>query len=273
MVTIVETMSYYAFMVTILAAAAYAAYLWLKREWLPKAGLALNVVAALMMLVSVVRHTQQVGRLPLNSVFEYLLTLSFVLLVAAIIVALKFKTYGPVAIVLAVTAILIGISFGKTNVGGPLLPALQSNWRVSHVTTAIIAYSCFALAFGIALYYLIVIPRKVPFEELPVEKKERATSLEKMMFNVVVVGFIFLTLLLITGAVWAEEAWGSWWTWDPKETWALITWIIYSIYLHLRLKPAWRGRRGCYLAIIGFVAVLFTLFGVSYIFGGLHSYG
>lgn len=273
MVTIVETMTYYAFLATILSAAAYALALWLKRAWLPKVGLALNVVAALMMLIAVAQHTRQLGRLPLNSVFDYLLSLSFALLIVAIIVSLKFKVNGPVAIVLAVTAILIGISFGKTDVGGPLLPALQSNWRISHVLTAIVAYSCFALAFGIALYYLIVIPRKVALEDLPSKKKELATSLEKIMFNTVVIGFIFLTLLLITGAIWAEEAWGSWWTWDPKETWALITWIIYAIYLHLRLKPAWRGRKGCYLAIIGFAAVLFTLLGVSYLFGGLHSYG
>ena len=92
------------------------------------------------------------------------------------------------------------------------------------------------------------------------------------MYNTVVVGFIFLSLLIITGAVWAEEAWGHWWSWDPKETWALITWLIYAAYLHLHRKPAWRGHKGCYLAIIGFICVLFTFLGVSFFLPGLHSY-
>lgn len=273
MVTMVETMTYYSFLATIMGSAASALVLWLKRDWLKKAGILLNVAALIMMSVAIARRAIIVGRVPLNSVFEYLLMFSFALLIVALVAGLKFKSYGPAAIVLGVTAVLIGISFGKTDVGGPLLPALQSNWRVSHVMTAIISYSAFALAFGVGVYYLIVIPRKVEIKDLPEVKKERAVSLEKMMFNSVVVGFIFLTLLIITGAVWAEEAWGSWWTWDPKETWALITWFIYAIYLHLRLKPAWRGRKGCYLSIIGFAAVLFTLLGVSYVFGGLHSYG
>ena len=273
MVTIVETMSYYAFLVTILSAAAYALTMWLKRTWLPKAGMLLHALGAVLMLVAVVNRTLQMGRLPLNSVYEYLLVLSFAVLLVALFIAFKFKSYGLVTVLMAVCAALIAVSFGKTDVGGPLLPALQSNWRVSHVLTAIISYSCFALAFGVAIFYLIVMPRKTPEGGLPQEKRQRGESLERLMFNSIVFGFIFLTLLIITGAIWAEEAWGSWWTWDPKETWALITWIIYAIYLHLRLRPAWRGRKGCYLAIFGFAAVLFTLLGVTYIFGGLHSYG
>ncbi|MBR5969295.1 MAG: c-type cytochrome biogenesis protein CcsB [Lachnospiraceae bacterium] len=272
MVTIVETMSYYSFLATILAAAAYGLQLWLKRSWLPPAGLALNGIAAVLMAVAVAKRTQQIGRLPLNSVYEYLLVLSLAILLVTIFLSAKFRIYAVVMVLLAITGVLTVISFGKTDLGGPLLPALQSNWRVSHVMTAIIAYSAFALAFGVAIIYLFRIPGKTP-EEIPEEKKELATFLEKLMFNSVVFGFIFLTLLIITGAIWAEEAWGSWWTWDPKETWALITWIIYSVYLHLRLRQAWRGKKGCYLAIAGFAAVLFTLLGVSYIFGGLHSYG
>ena len=273
MVTIVETMSYYAFLVTIMAAAAYMLMIWLKRSWLPKAGLVLNALGIVFMLIAVINRTRQQGRLPLNSVYEYLLVFALGILIVALFISWRFRSYGPVVVILAVTAVLIGISFGKTDLGGPLLPALQSNWRVSHVLTAIISYSAFALAFGIAVFYLIVIPRGIPEKDLPEEKKARAEGLERIMFNAVVVGFIFLTLLIITGAIWAEEAWGSWWTWDPKETWALITWIIYAIYFHLRLRPAWRGRRGCYLSIVGFAAVLFKLLGVTYIFGGLHSYG
>ena len=165
MVTMVETMTYYSFLATIMGSAASALVLWLKRDWLKKAGILLTVAALIMMGVAIARRTMIVGRIPLNSVFEYLLMFSFALLIVALVAGLKFKSYGPAAIVLGVTAVLIGISFGKTDVGGPLLPALQSNWRVSHVMTAIISYSAFALAFGVGVYYLIVIPRKVAVKE------------------------------------------------------------------------------------------------------------
>ena len=160
MVTIVETVSYYGFLVTIMGAAAYLLQTWLKRDWLPKIGLLLNAAGALLMLVAVIGRTRQVGRLPLNSVYEYLLVLSFAVLVAAFAIALKWKPYLVVGVMLAVAAVLIGVSFGKTDLGGPLLPALQSNWRVSHVLTAIISYTAFALAFGVGIVYLIIIPGK-----------------------------------------------------------------------------------------------------------------
>ena len=88
----------------------------------------------------------------------------------------------------------------------------------------------------------------------------------------VFVGMPFLTIMLITGAVWAEYAWGTFWSWDPKETFALVTWLVYALYLHIRLMRGWRGKRTAILSVIGFLTVIFTFFGVSYLLPGLHSY-
>lgn len=88
----------------------------------------------------------------------------------------------------------------------------------------------------------------------------------------IVMGFIFQTLLLITGAVWAEEVWGSWWSWDPKETWALITWLIYAVALHGYRSRQWKGRKAAYFSIFGFAVVVFTMLGVTFLLPGMHSY-
>lgn len=273
MITLKENLDYLVFLLTIMAAAFMFLYLWLKLKWLPKAGLVLTSVAAAVMLVAVGIRMKETGSLPVNSVYEFILFFCLIMLIFTVFWLIKVKVYGLAAFILLITVILLGISFGLSDSVAPLMPALQSRWRVAHVLTAIVSYSAFAVAFGLGLCYLLTIPGKVPAEGLPQEKLERGEFLEKLMFNSVVVGFIFLTLLLITGSIWAEDAWGAWWSWDPKETWALITWIIYAIYLHLHPKPEWRGRKGCYLSVIGFACVLFTLLGVSYLFGGLHSYG
>jgi cytochrome c-type biogenesis protein CcsB len=97
-------------------------------------------------------------------------------------------------------------------------------------------------------------------------------SLDQLIYRTLAFGFMMQTALLITGAVWAQLAWGRYWGWDPKETWALITWLIYAAYLHMRVTMGWRGRKSAIVCIIGFVATMFTLFGVSLLLPGLHSY-
>jgi len=101
----------------------------------------------------------------------------------------------------------------------------------------------------------------------------RLNVLDELTYQMVMFGFLFLTVGIITGAVWANSAWGTYWSWDPKETWSLITWFIYAILLHARLMRGWSGRRIAYISIAGFMAVLFTYFGVNYLLSGLHSYG
>ena len=153
----------------------------------------------------------------------------------------------------------------------PLIPALKSNWLIAHVITCFLGYAGFAIAFAISFMYL--------FKQRDVEGKSSLLSyfpkprvLDELTHQMVMFGFLFLSIGIITGAVWANSAWGSYWSWDPKETWSLITWFIYATLLHARMMRGWYGKRIAYLAIIGFMAVIFTYFGVNYL-PGLHSYG
>jgi cytochrome c-type biogenesis protein CcsB len=150
------------------------------------------------------------------------------------------------------------------------MPALQSNWLAFHVITCFFGYAAFAVSFGISLLFLIqhrweMISAGIGW--LPNTKK-----LDEINYRAIVLGFPMLTVGIITGAAWANYAWGNYWSWDPKETWSLITWLIYAAFLHARITRDWRGRRMAILSLIGFMAVLFTYFGVSYILSGLHSY-
>lgn len=155
----------------------------------------------------------------------------------------------------------------------PLSPVLQSYWLGVHTVLAFLGDAAFALAFGIGIMYLI--------QEHYVKSKhlgglfQRLPSLQildEINYKLITIGFPLLTLAIITGALWAESAWGSYWRWDPKEVWSLITWFIYALVLHVRLTAGWRGKRAAILSIIGFCAVLFTFFGVNLLLKGLHSF-
>jgi cytochrome c-type biogenesis protein CcsB len=153
----------------------------------------------------------------------------------------------------------------------PLIPALKSNWLIAHVITCFIGYSAFALAFGISLMYLL--RQKEGAEDSPwLQRFPKPKILDDLTHQMVMFGFLFLSVGIITGAVWANSAWGRYWGWDPKETWSLITWFIYATLLHAKMMRGWHGKQIAYLSIIGFTAVLFTYFGVN-LLPGLHSYG
>jgi len=147
----------------------------------------------------------------------------------------------------------------------PLVPALQNNLLLTvHVAVAIVAYGSFSIAFAASVLYLVQ-PEGGRWG-LP-----KPQVLDEIGYRAVVVGFPFLTLTIILGAVWADVAWGSYWSWDPKETASLVTWLIYGAYLHARVMRGWRGNRAAWLLVLGFAATLFTYFG-NLFFGGLHSY-
>jgi ABC-type transport system involved in cytochrome c biogenesis permease subunit len=143
----------------------------------------------------------------------------------------------------------------------PLIPALKSNWLISHVVSCFLGYAAFvtASAFAISLLFLG-------------SKKERnVPELEDRIYKCVVIGFIFFTIGIVTGSVWAHYAWGRYWGWDPKETWALITWLIYAAGLHTRYIKSWRGKPFAVMTLVGLASVLFTYLGVNYL-PGLHGY-
>jgi cytochrome c-type biogenesis protein CcsB len=155
----------------------------------------------------------------------------------------------------------------------PLSPMLSSYWLPIHTSFAFVGNAIFFAGFLVSIVYLLI-------EKGIKRKKMREISgrfpsletLDHINYKCMSFGFPFLTLGIITGSLWAELAWGSYWNWDPKETWSLITWIVYAVVIHNRLAIGWRGRRTAYMMIAGFVSVLITFIGVSFFLGGLHSY-
>ena len=147
----------------------------------------------------------------------------------------------------------------------PLMPALQNSPLLTvHVFTAALAYGAAVIAFGAAVMYLLA-PR-IKWRGWP-----RREVLDELGYKAVIVTFPMLTIMIILGSIWANIAWGRYWSWDPKETAALVTWLIYGAYLHARVVRDWRGAKSAWLLVAGFLAILFTYFG-NLFFGGLHAY-
>jgi cytochrome c-type biogenesis protein CcsB len=153
----------------------------------------------------------------------------------------------------------------------PLVPALKSNWLIAHVLTCFFGYAAFGLAFGLSLMYLLKKRERPEGSNVFIRIIPDSSILDDMSYQMVVIGFLLLTLGIITGSVWAHSAWGRYWGWDPKETWSLITWLVYAALLHSRMVRGWKGNKLALLSIIGFFCVLFTYLGVNYL-AGLHSY-
>ena len=153
----------------------------------------------------------------------------------------------------------------------PLVPALQSNWLMMHVTVMILSYA--ALIFGSLLSIGFLVITEFPFSSTNKYKYNLARILDNLSYRVLGFGFPLLTIGILSGAVWANEAWGSYWSWDPKETWALLTWLVFAIYLHTRLTKGWEGKKPALIASLGFITVWICFLGVNLIGEGLHSYG
>jgi ABC-type transport system involved in cytochrome c biogenesis permease subunit len=177
----------------------------------------------------------------------------------ALRVRVEIPALGAATALLAVLTLAYASAFHDTTIK-PLMPALRSNWLTFHVFTCFLGYGAFAVAFVASLGYLIV--RRPELQD----KFDAATG------KTISFGFLFLTVGIISGAVWANSAWGTYWSWDPKETWSLITWFIYAVFLHCRFMRGWKGQRAAWISVIGFASVVFTYFGVNYLLSGLHSY-
>jgi cytochrome c-type biogenesis protein CcsB len=155
----------------------------------------------------------------------------------------------------------------------PLSPVLQSYWLGIHTVLAFLGNAAFAMAFGIGLMYLVqehyVKSKRLGglFDRLP-----SLQTLDEINYRLITFGFPLLTLAIITGALWAESAWGSFWNWDPRETWSLITWFIYAIVLHARLVAGWRGKKAALLSMIGFITIILAFFGIKLLQKGLHVF-
>jgi cytochrome c-type biogenesis protein CcsB len=215
-----------------------------------------------------------IGHAPLSNMYESLGFMAWCIMLCYIFVEWRFKQKAMGAFVapLAFIALAANALLFPDDIR-PLVPALQSNWLIAHVVTSFVSYGAFAVSFGVSIMYLV---------KQSAEKKGKQGSilesfpdlkmLDEVNYKSIAVGFPLLSLGIITGAAWANYAWGTYWSWDPKETWSLITWFVYAAYLHARLTRGWQGTRAAVLSIIGFAAVIFTYFGVNFLLSGLHSY-
>jgi cytochrome c-type biogenesis protein CcsB len=211
--------------------------------------------------------------MPVTNMYEYLNFFSATIVLFYLILEhrTKKRTFG--AFIMPVVFLLMAFSSSPTTEKtiAPLIPALQSQWLVWHVIFSIIGEAAFAVAFGASVMYLVRSSAKKggwAEKNLP-----ELNTLDIVSYRAIAIGFPVFTIgALIFGAIWAKYAWGDYWTWDPKETWALITWIVYAIYLHARILRGWKGKIAAWISILGFLVTLFTLFGVNYLISGLHSY-
>ena len=214
------------------------------------------------------------GHAPFSNMYESLVFFSWTAAALYVFVEVKYKE--SIIGVFVSPLIFLGIAYASfdpsiTSQISPLIPALKSNWLIAHVITCFLGYAGFALAFGFSFMYFI--KPKNPGSRPLFAKLPDWDTIDELTYQMIVFGFLFLTMGIITGSVWANSAWGKYWSWDPKETWSLITWFIYAIFLHLRLMRGWHGKKLAVVSIIGFAGVLFTYFGVNYLLSGLHSYG
>ncbi len=203
---------------------------------------------------------------PFANMYEFSLAFAWGALGIYLYFEFQYRLRTLALLVLPVTLGLLAYATTVPSEIDPLVPALQNDLLLTvHVAVAIIAYGAFALAFGAAVLFLL--QRRDTIRWLP-----RAAVLDEIGYKAVLLGFPMMALVIILGALWADIAWGSYWSWDPKETASLVTWLIYGGYLHARVLRGWRGTRSAILLILGFAATLFTYYG-NLFFGGLHSYG
>ena len=247
-----------AFAAYFLAMVFYFVELFFRNRFLPLLARLFISSGIISLMAYIAIRWQIAGRPPLSNMFESMIIFAWTIGLVLLFIDLRYK----IKIVSSLTALLGLLALGYASFLDkeiiPLLPALKSDWLTIHVLTCFIGYSALTAGFASSLVILF--------------KKGEIVKLDAISHKIIAFGFLFLTLGIITGAVWANSAWGSYWSWDPKETWSLITWFIYAIYLHTRFTKGWKEKKAAWLSVIGFLAVIFTYFGVNYLLSGLHSY-
>jgi len=213
-----------------------------------------------------------VGHIPLSNLYEVFILFSLITALLYLHYEERYRNRQMGAFVLpvisAAVAFILWYTFGReAHHIQPLVPALQSYWMKLHVPTNFVGYGAFALAAMVGVAYLMAnkgwLPGRLPAPEI----------LDDVMYKAIAIGFAFFTIATILGAMWAAEAWGGYWSWDPKETWALIVWLNYAAWLHIRLVKGLRGPMLAWWAVIGLLVTAFAFIGVNMFLSGLHSYG
>ncbi len=271
----------------VLATVAYFIGLVTGSEFTNKTASAMTWSATVMGLVGLLVRWREsylihvdVGHIPVSNLYEVFILFSIITALLYLYYEGKSRTYNMGGFVLLVissaVAFLLWYGFGSRGASEiqPLVPALQSYWMKIHVPANFVGYGAFALAAMLGVAYLIKDSMLKRGSDGPIIRRlPDLDVVDDVMYKSIALGFAFFTLATILGAMWAAEAWGGYWSWDPKETWALIVWLNYAAWLHLRLTKGWRGRPLAWWAVIGLFVTLFAFIGVNMFLSGLHSYG
>ena len=241
-----------------------------------------NLLFATMLLLRWVSS----GYFPLSNLYESLIFLSWGLSSVHLFVESKTRSRLLGSVSVPILFFLSGFSTLTLPIemqkALPLVPSLQSNWLMMHVSMMMVSYSTLLIGSLLSIFYLALdtvfsssVKQLSPFGQKSVESSRFSLfqTIDIWSYRIIGLGFPFLTIGIISGAVWANEAWGSYWSWDPKETWALITWMIFATYLHSRLLKGWQGAKAASLGSVGFFVIWICYLGVNFLGKGLHTYG
>ena len=259
--------------ISFFASAAYLVYFISQNKKIRKIARIIMVVSGVLQTLYIILRFVLAGHMPITSQHETVFFFAWATTWAYLSFRWRYSVKNFGTFVSALIFCLIAISsFSEKNID-TLLPALQSVWLPIHGGVSLIAYGFLSLAFCGGLMYLLL-EREIKSKKFGYffSRFPSLDSLDQLNNHCLSAGFTFLTIGIVTGSIWARQAWGTYWQWDPKETWSLITWFIYLVQLHQRFTVGWRGKRAAVMAVIGFTAVIFTLWGVTYLLGGVHSY-
>ncbi|MFH0926354.1 MAG: c-type cytochrome biogenesis protein CcsB [bacterium] len=215
----------------------------------------------------------EAGHIPITNLYESLSFFAWAIILFFLIIQIRYKLGIIGSFVLPIVFLIIFYAAVLPNETKELLPALKSFWLGIHTTFAFLGYAAFTIAFILGIMYLIQQSQLKHKHQGPFYYRLPSLEvLDDLAYRCLSYGFPFFTFAIISGSLWASKAWGSYWQWDPKETWSLVTWFIYAALFHVRLVTQWRGRKVAYLQIIGFILMLFTYIGLNFFWGGLHVY-
>ena len=222
-------------------------------------------LAVVLMTAALVARAFATGHAPFANQYEFAISFAWGMTLAFAWFDWRYRIRALALVVLPVVLAMLLYATTQNAEPSPLIPALQNSPLLTlHVLTAALSYGAACVSFGAAVMYLIK-----PHVKWHLPSYEK---LDEVGYRGVVATFPLITIMIILGALWADTPWGRYWGWDPKETAAFVTWLIYAAYLHARVVRDWRGKRAAWLLVLGFAAVLFSYFG-NHFFGGLHSYG
>jgi len=248
----------------------YFVFAAVKKDILWKAAFGIQAGCLILHTAALVVRGIGAGRLPMTNQYEFATCFAWALCLVSLIFIRKYRFPALGIGAAPVIFLIIGYAAMQSREVRELMPALRSNWLAFHVSTAIISYGAFGVSFALAIMFLF--REKIREGSFWDQHIPEPRKLDLISYRSVSLGLLFLTFTMITGAIWADKAWGSYWSWDPKETWSLVTWIIYAVYLHLRIRRGWKGKAAAVFAVVGFICVIFTYIGVNTFLPGVHSY-